>query len=169
MSRIKEAGMACGYKFKILRFRASDDSSVVTIKNTGVAPIYYDAFVAVNGIKSKMSLRTLQPADTMNCRIASGGANPMLTIECNRLVNGQKVEFEADLTSAAVINKSNSNFVHNQKSHCEDIYNLNGRLIIKNVAHSISPQIINSQMLITKSTGRSEGQKSVIIKSLNFK
>ena len=47
MDRIRAAGMACGYKFRILAFEASPTRSRVTVTNTGVAPIYHDAYLAV--------------------------------------------------------------------------------------------------------------------------
>lgn len=97
MERIREHGLACGYKFKVVSFEAGPTDSRVTVTNTGVAPIYYDAFVAVNGVRSKESLRYLQPGESRRFTIASGGTNPRLTIECDRLVPGQQIEFEADL------------------------------------------------------------------------
>ena len=53
MDRIKAAGLACGYRFRVLRFEASATRSRATIHNTGVAPIYHDAFVAVNGVRAE--------------------------------------------------------------------------------------------------------------------
>jgi hypothetical protein len=97
MERIKEHGLACGYKFKVLAFKASPDESQVTVTNTGVAPIYYDAFVTVNDVRAEASLRYLQPDETRQFTIASGGTDPRLTIECDRLVKGQQITFDADL------------------------------------------------------------------------
>ena len=62
-----------------------------------MAPIYYDAFVAVNGVRAKESLKYLQPGEARQFTVASGGKNPTLTIECDRLVAGQRIEFEAGL------------------------------------------------------------------------
>ena len=95
--RIREHSMACGYKFKILAFEASPNESHVTVANTGVAPIYYDAFVTVNGVRASVSLKYLQPGQTKQFTIASGGATPKLTIECDRLVLGQHITFDADI------------------------------------------------------------------------
>ncbi len=97
MDRIRQAGMACGYRFKILAFAAGPVASRVTVMNTGVAPIYYDAYAAVNGVRSAVSLKGLQPGERRDCEIATSGANPKLTIECDRLVPGQQIEYEADL------------------------------------------------------------------------
>lgn len=97
LERIKAAGLASGYKFEIISFRASENASVVEVKNTGTAPIYYDAFVAVNSIRSTTSLKLLAPGASALCRVASGGTSPVLTIESDHLVPGQKIEYNADL------------------------------------------------------------------------
>ena len=97
VERIKEASMACGYKFAIEDFRVRRNRSVVLIKNTGIAPIYRNAYVAVNGVRGKQSLNTLCPGESIWIEVASGGASPRLTIECDHLVPGQKIEFEADI------------------------------------------------------------------------
>jgi hypothetical protein len=34
--------------------------------------------------------------------VAAGGPSPQLTIECDRLVPGQRIQYEANLTNAAV-------------------------------------------------------------------
>ena len=95
--RIKEAGMANGYKFHITEFKASSTTSRVAITNRGVAPIYYDAYVAVNGVRSTQSLKGLLPNASLTLYIGTGGLNPLLTIECDHLVEGQEIQFNADL------------------------------------------------------------------------
>lgn len=95
--RMRQHSMDCGYKFKVCEFKSSERNSVVSVTNTGVAPIYYDAYITVNGIRSSESLKYLQAGDTLQYQIQSGGTNPILTIESDRLVPGQKIGFEADL------------------------------------------------------------------------
>ncbi len=96
-ARLREAGMACGYRFRITGFRAGATASRVTVQNVGVAPIYYDAFVAVNGVRATDSLKGLAPAASREFALPTGGAAPTLGIECDRLVPGQEIEWEADL------------------------------------------------------------------------
>jgi len=98
MSRIKEAGMAIGYKFKILSFEASATASNITVENTGIAPLYYDAFVTVNGVRSTQSLKGLLPEQSELFTVDSGGIDPQLTIESDRLVQGQVIEYEASIS-----------------------------------------------------------------------
>ena len=92
-ARIKQASMAAGYLFKITSFLSKQDSSIVTVKNVGVAPFYYDAYVSVDGIRSTVSLKYLLPGDSIICPVSAGGSQPVLTIESDRLVEGQVIEY----------------------------------------------------------------------------
>jgi hypothetical protein len=95
--RIKQAGMANGYKFHVTEFKASPSRARVSVTNRGIAPIYYDAFITVNGVRAQQSLKGLLPDESITVDINSGGVQPLLTIESDRLVEGQKIQFEADL------------------------------------------------------------------------
>lgn len=97
VERIKEASMACGYRFSIEDFRVKGTQSVVLVKNTGVVPIYRKAYIAVNGVRATQSLHSLLPGESMWVEVDSGGDSPRLAIECDHLVAGQKIEFEADI------------------------------------------------------------------------
>jgi hypothetical protein len=97
MDRIRSAGLACGYQFRIQAFEASPSRSRVTITNTGIAPIYHDAFVAINGFRASRSLKGLLPGESQTNEIGAGGTSPKLSIESDRLVPGQSIEFAADL------------------------------------------------------------------------
>ena len=92
-ARIKQASMASGYQFKIVSFKSKPDSSVVVVKNVGVAPIYYDAFVSVNGVRSPKSLKLMAPGESLECALAAGGDKPLLSIESDRLVPGQSIGY----------------------------------------------------------------------------
>lgn len=91
--RIKQASMASGYQFKIVSFKSKPDSSVVVITNGGVAPIYYDAYVAVNSVRSPQSLKLLSPGESLECPVSAGGEAHQLTIESDRLVPGQSIGY----------------------------------------------------------------------------
>ena len=94
---IRSAGMACGYRFRVARFMTSSTASELDIENTGVAPIYYDAFPTIDGIRSETTLKGLCPGETRRFHVSARSETPTVTIECDRLVPGQKIEFEADL------------------------------------------------------------------------
>ena len=76
----------------------SEGKSSVSICNQGIAPIYYDAFVAVDRIRASESLKGLLPGETRSFSIPAGGVSPSLSIECDRLIPGQIIEYEADLS-----------------------------------------------------------------------
>jgi hypothetical protein len=95
--RIKQASMATGYRFNIDSFSASPTQSRVTISNAGIAPIYYDAYPAIDGIRASMSLKGLLPGETQNFEFEVGGSAPTFSIESDHLVAGQNIEFSANL------------------------------------------------------------------------
>lgn len=92
---LRKAGLACGYRFEVTSFAAAADRSEVTITNRGIAPFYYDAYPAVNGVRSTASLRGLLPGESRKCPVAAGGTAPRLTIESDRLVPGQTISYQA--------------------------------------------------------------------------
>jgi hypothetical protein len=91
--RIKEASMASGYRFKIVSLRTAADTSVFEVTNVGVAPFYYDAWFAVDGVRSGQTLKLLSPGDTIVFGVAAGAAEAVITIESDRLVEGQVIQF----------------------------------------------------------------------------
>lgn len=93
---VRKAGLVCGYRFRVKRFAASQSASEVVIDNVGIAPIYYTAFPSVNGVRSTDSLQGLLPGESKRFKIAVGGEKPELTIESDRLVPGQRIEFETE-------------------------------------------------------------------------
>lgn len=95
--RILQAGQALGYRFAVTEFRSGPGRSRVRIENRGIAPLYYDAYPAIDGVRSDHSLRGLLPGEQREFSITAGGDQPRLTIECSRLVPGQMIEYEADL------------------------------------------------------------------------
>ncbi|MDF7808332.1 hypothetical protein P4E94_12835 [Pontiellaceae bacterium B12219] len=93
--RIRRAGWALGYRFVITSFETSGSSSRVTVENRGIAPFYYDAYIAVNGSRAETTLKGLAPGASMACVVeGDAGSDPVLTIECDRLVKGQRIGFD---------------------------------------------------------------------------
>jgi hypothetical protein len=97
MDRLREAGLACGYRFRVTRFVAGAARSEVTIENVGIAPLYHDAVPAVNGRRAAGTLKGLLPGQSRTFKMAAGGRTPSLSIESERLLPGQRIGFEADL------------------------------------------------------------------------
>ena len=96
MSRIRSAGTATGYRFRIRQFRIKEGvGAAVLIENAGVAPIYRDAFLAVDGTPSDFNLRTLMPARQVWLEIPLPSVTDAstLSISCPHLVPGQEIGF----------------------------------------------------------------------------
>lgn len=96
-NRIEEASMANGYRYEVIAFSSDGNTTTVTIKNNGISPIYYDAYPTVNGIRSSGSLKGLINGESKVFTINSIAFGEDLTIECDRLVLGQKIQFDAAL------------------------------------------------------------------------
>lgn len=98
--RISRAGLATGYRFRITRFLSAPGRSSVEVENRGIAPIYHDAFVAVDGVRAQASLKRLLPGERREFAIRAGGDAATLTIQSDRLVPGQQIGFDADLDAS---------------------------------------------------------------------
>ena len=77
----------------------ADGGGVVCIANVGVAPIYRDAYVAVDGVRSDYSLRALMPGNDhwIKIDLPAVSEKSVITIECDHLVKGQTIQFQADV------------------------------------------------------------------------
>lgn len=98
--RVLEASRSMGYHFRINAFGVCEGvGSRVEIENTGVAPIYHDAFVCVDGKRGDYNLRALMPGEKAVVKIADRdvSGSPVLSIACDRLVEGQSIGFDANL------------------------------------------------------------------------
>lgn len=97
MARIKEASLATGYRFCIRDFRIKEGKgAAVLIENTGVAPIYRDAWVEVEGVRSTYNLRNLMPGEQQWVPVDTPSASPssVPAIACDHLVKGQRIGFD---------------------------------------------------------------------------
>lgn len=93
LARIKEASLNSGYKFEVIKFEKTNGKSLLTVKNIGVAPIYYDAYFSINGNKSTTSLKTLMPNQESVFIINYDGDEDVI-ITCDRLLSGQIIDFK---------------------------------------------------------------------------
>ena len=98
-SRIRQASLSMGYRFRIEDYRIYGNTAAIKISNVGVAPIYRDAWVAVDGVRSDWSLAALMPEKSKWLIITVPGLSEssVVSIECDHLVKGQKIRYEADL------------------------------------------------------------------------
>ncbi len=95
--RIRQAGQACGYRFRVMRLAVSHRSTRVEIENRGIAPLYYDAYPTVDEIRSPTSLKGLLPGEIRAFDIPVHSDAPRLSITSDRLVPGQRIGYEANL------------------------------------------------------------------------
>lgn len=101
--RFRAAAMSLGYRFRITRLTSDGVVTHGSITNEGIAPIYHDAFVTLNGTRSDKSLRHLCPGESIDFVFNVGVENaPDLTIQCDRLVPGQLIQYAADLPGDVV-------------------------------------------------------------------
>lgn len=102
--RLRGAGIASGYRFRVTNFASAAASgekpgrSELVVRNEGVAPIYHDAYVTVDGVRARQSLKGLAPGEDATFSVESGSEEPILSITSDRLVLGQVIGFDADLS-----------------------------------------------------------------------
>lgn len=95
--RFKEASMFSGYNFAITELKANDKNTVARVTNTGIAPIYRDAYLAVGGVRSKTSLKGLCPGQEKLVLVEKPTDGSNVTIESDYILPTQKIQFDADL------------------------------------------------------------------------
>ena len=95
-ARFLEASKTTGYRFRVTSFESAGTKARATVKNEGVAPIYRDAYIAVNGTRASKSLKGLLPDSSLTVTIPVSNDNLELTIESDYLV-GRPIEYNAEL------------------------------------------------------------------------
>lgn len=99
-ARIKAASLATGYAFRVTKLESNGETVRMSIRNEGIAPIYYDAYPSVNNQRATQSLKGLLPNSTREVEITIDEHNPRditLKIESDRLVPTQVIQFKANL------------------------------------------------------------------------
>lgn len=97
--RIKAAGMATGYRFRVTAAAIRNDELRLRATNEGVAPIYRDAFFAAGGKRSRESLRGLLPGQEKVFVIKRVTKDDLaeISIRSDAILPSQQIEFAADL------------------------------------------------------------------------
>jgi len=102
-AEIASAGVTAGYRFVVISAEETEAATRVTIRNDGVAPLYYDAWPSLGGVRSPTSLKGLLPGQSRSFEIdalppaGSRDISSLFSIACDRLVAGQAIQFEASL------------------------------------------------------------------------
>lgn len=96
--RFREAGLASGYHLKVVKGERKPASTVLYVTNTGVAPLYRDAYFAIGDTRAAESLNGLLPGDTLTLHIAVPLADAAsLRVVSDFILPDQTIEYEADI------------------------------------------------------------------------
>lgn len=91
---IKNASLLTGYKFEITEDLIVGDHREITVKNLGTAPIYYHAYLKVDGVISGNSLKGLSADKSIVCTLNTiSEFNPVIV--CNRILVDQEITYHA--------------------------------------------------------------------------
>ncbi len=103
-ARFREGSMATGYRFKVKECQTDGITTRLLVTNSGIAPIYRDAWFAVGTTTSTTSLRLLLPGQEQWIEIAAPLTNPDdLHIVSPAILPSQEIQFEASLSPAAIV------------------------------------------------------------------
>lgn len=100
LQTIRDAGMKCGYRFTIQNLETNGQQTQGICVNTGVAPIYVDAWPAIGDVRAEQSLKFLLPGQSIRFVIPRATDGREFLIASDRLVSGQKIPFESVPTTA---------------------------------------------------------------------
>ena len=95
--RFKQASMFSGYNFAITELKTNGSNTIARVTNTGIAPIYRDAFLTVGGVRSKASLKGLCPGQEKLFKVDKPTDGSDITIESDYILPTQTIQFDADL------------------------------------------------------------------------
>ena len=98
VDRMKSAGMATGYRFRVTAATLDGSTLSLSVKNEGVAPLYRDAYFAIEENRSKTSLRGLLPGKTIKCRIENVDRSDVssVAIQSDAILPTQQIQFVAE-------------------------------------------------------------------------
>ena len=95
--RFKQASIYSGYNFALTELKSNASRTVARVTNTGIAPIYRDAFLAVGGLRSTVSLKGLLPGEELEVVVERPTDGSDVTIDSDFILPTQKIQFDADL------------------------------------------------------------------------
>lgn len=96
--RFQSAGIAAGYNFAVLDCRIGKGKTQLLVTNEGVAPIYRDAFFAINDIRCPQSLKGLLPGKKVIMEIPVELKSAQdLHIVSDYILKSQSIQFNADI------------------------------------------------------------------------
>ncbi len=99
MKQIAIASMNTGYRFKVTSATKNSGTLRLSVTNTGVAPIYRDAYFAAGSKRSSQSLKGLLPGEVIDCVIEDVTDKDVqsISIQSDAILESQTIQFEAEL------------------------------------------------------------------------
>lgn len=129
-ARFREASMASGYHLVVTSLETDGVSTRLTVTNSGIAPLYRDAFFAIGDIRSETSLKGLLPYQELTVIIPATMSTPDdLHIVSDNILPAQKIEFDADLQGAAPTGITSLHTSHSTLHTSHPTYNLAGQRV----------------------------------------
>ena len=105
--RVYEASSYAGYKFEITGYAINKISAAVRVKNIGIAPLYHNAYVTVNGVRSDKSLKGLLPGEEATFTVAGltigDSESPEVSITSDKLLKDATIPYKANLSARAEV------------------------------------------------------------------
>ena len=96
VERFAEAGMATGYRLLVTRCETNGEETRLTVYNEGVAPLYRDAYFAIDMVASATTLRGLLPKEQREIIIPAALTNgEALHVVSPYILPSQEIEFRA--------------------------------------------------------------------------
>lgn len=137
-SRFLSASLATGYHFTVSKCTTDGSTTRLLVSNTGIAPLYRDAYFAIDGCRSDNSLLGLLPGEEMWVSIPRGleinsDGTPTVkpVIESDYILDTQEIQYDASTTGSSV-NKIEADAINSS-----EIYDLNGRRLSEPVEGKI--------------------------------
>lgn len=104
--RVYEASSYAGYKFEITGYAVNKVSAAVRVKNIGIAPLYHNAYVTVNGVRSEKS-KGLLPGEEATFTVAGlkigDSETPEVSITSDKLLKDATIPYKANLSANAEV------------------------------------------------------------------
>ena len=94
--RVRQAGLASGYRFRVLSCRTDGKRTELDVANVGIAPIYRDAWFAVDGVRAGQSLRGLLPGERRLVTVGAEARPDNVAIVSDAILPSQRIEFDAN-------------------------------------------------------------------------
>lgn len=102
--RFRKGSMATGYRFVVKTCETDGTSTRLLVTNEGIAPLYRDAWFAIDDVRSETSLRGLLPGEERQIEIpavpSADGSNVKIVSDC--ILPKQDIQFEADIVATQV-------------------------------------------------------------------